>query len=57
MPIKLYIDVGNDEHIILFNFGGRFVSSFEVMKGDPEAHLLVAENKKPGLNRDRAIFV
>ena len=37
VPIKLYLDVGNDKHIILFNFGGRFVSSFEIMKGDPEA--------------------
>ena len=55
VPIKLYLDVGNDEHIILCNFGGRFVSSFEVMEGDPKAHLLVAgsKNKKPGLNRDK----
>ena len=55
VPIKLYLDVGNDEHIILFNFGGRFVNSFEVLKGDPEAHLLVAGSKikKARLNRDK----
>ena len=37
VPIKLHLDVGNDEHIILCNFGDRFVSSFEVMEGDPKA--------------------
>ena len=37
VPIKLHLDVANDEHIILCNFGDRFVSSFEVMEGDPKA--------------------
>ena len=30
MSIKLYLDVGNDEHITLCNFGGRFLSGLVI---------------------------
>ena len=29
----MLIDVGNDDHIILCNFGGRIMSGFEVIEG------------------------
>lgn len=32
MSIKLCLDFGNDEHIILCNFGGRIMSDFEVVE-------------------------
>lgn len=46
---KLYLVVGNDEHVILCNFGDRSTTSFEVIKGIPPKPPSVAG--KPGLNR------
>ena len=34
VPIKLCLDVGNDEYIILCTFGRRIMSGFEVKQGD-----------------------
>ena len=31
MSIKLCLEVGNDEYIIVFNFGGRRMKGFEVI--------------------------
>ena len=42
MTIKLYLDAGNGEYIIVWNFGRRIVSGFEVRSGDPR----FAERKK-----------
>lgn len=49
MSAKLCLGVGNDEHVILCNFGDRSISSFEVIKGTPAKPPSVAG--KPGLNR------
>ena len=35
LPIKLNLDVGNHEYIILWNFGSRIMSGFEVIDGGP----------------------
>ena len=35
VPIKLNLNVGNDEYIILWNFGSRIMSGFEVIDGGP----------------------
>ena len=42
VTIKLYLDAGNGEYIIVWNFGRRIVSGFEVRSGDPR----FAERKK-----------
>ena len=34
VSIKFCLDVGNDECIILCNFGGRIMSGFEILEGD-----------------------
>ena len=34
VSIKFCLDVGNDECIILCNFGGRIMSVFEILEGD-----------------------
>ena len=44
--IELYLDVGNDEYIILCNFGGRIMSCFKII--EPRT---VAGRKKPGQNK------
>ena len=49
MSAKLCLVVGNDEHVILCNFGDRSISSFEVIKGTPPKPPSVAG--KPGLKR------
>ena len=49
MSAKLGLVVGNDEHVILCNFGVRSISGFEVIKGTPPKPPSVAV--KPGLNR------
>ena len=36
MPIKLCLVVGNDEHILVCNFGGRIMSGLKVVGGAPE---------------------
>ena len=46
---KLCLVVGNDEHVILCNFGDRSTTGFEVIKGTPPKPPSVAG--KPGLNR------
>ena len=46
---KLSLVVGNDEHVILCNFGYRSISGFEVIKGTTPTPPSVAG--KPGLNR------
>jgi len=33
--IKLALEVGNDEHIVLCNFGNHSISGFEVIEGGP----------------------
>ena len=33
MAIKLCLDVGNDNYIILWNFGGHVMSGFKVIEG------------------------
>ena len=33
MSIKLYLDVGNDKGIGLYNFGGLILGGFEVIEG------------------------
>ena len=43
------IDVGNDDYIILFNFGGRIMSGFAVIEGVKGAEL--RKQKKAGLIR------
>ena len=42
----LYPEAGNDEYLILCNFGGRSMIGFEVMKAPPRSQ----EVKKPILN-------
>ena len=37
VSIKFCLDVGNDECIILCNFGGRIMSGFEILEGDPQS--------------------
>ena len=34
VSIMFCLDVGNDECIILCNFGGRIMSGFEILEGD-----------------------
>ena len=48
VSIKLCLEVGNDEYIIVCNFGGRRMSGFEVIGGGggPPRRPPVAESKK-----------
>ena len=40
LSTKLCLDAGNNEYVILCNFGGRIVSSFKVIEGEaPEVPL------------------
>ena len=40
VSIKLYLDVGNNDYIILRNFGGRIMSGFEFIEGSSGAPTL-----------------
>ena len=40
MSIKLCLDVGNDEGISLYNFGGLILSGFEVIEGEGGGRVL-----------------
>ena len=57
VSIKLFLDVGNGKYIILCNFGGHFLSGFEVTEGASEvpppapSRSQGAKKKKTGLNR------
>ena len=46
----MLIDVGNDDYIILFNFGGRIMSGFAVIEG-VKAERSSGSKKKAGLIR------
>ena len=53
---ELYLNVRNDEYIILCKFGGRTISHFEIIGGGPPKPPLPhlpgpSKPKKPGLNR------
>ena len=48
----MLIEVGNDDYIILCNFGGRIKSGFEVIEG-VEAGRSSGSKKKAGLNRPK----
>ena len=51
VSIKIRLDLGNDGYIILYNFGDRIMSGFEVKEGGPSESLPVAGAKnKAGLN-------
>ena len=40
LSTKLYLDAGNNEYVILRNFGGRIISGFKVIEGGaPEVSL------------------
>ena len=46
----MLVDIGNDDYIILCNFGGRVVSGFEVIEG-VGAGWSSGSKKKAGLTR------
>ena len=48
----MVIEVGNDDYIILCNFGGRIKSGFEVIEG-VGAGRSSGSKKKAGLNRPK----
>ena len=56
VTIKLCPEVGNDEYIIVCNFGARGMSGFEVIEVCSEAHRGRKNQKKPALNRVHNIF-
>ena len=56
MTIRLCPEVGNDEYIIVCNFGARRMSGFEVIGVCSEAHRGRKNKKKPALNRVHNIF-
>ena len=62
VPIKLCLDVGNDEYIILCTFGRRIMSGFEVKQEDrqsnpPKHPPKGKKSKKSFVNRVRYIFL
>ena len=46
VSIKFCLDVGNDECIILCNFGGRIMSGFEILEGDLPPPPFNGQNKR-----------
>ena len=42
VAIKLCLDVGNDDYIILWNFGGNVMSGFKAIEGGGGGYLLNA---------------
>ena len=46
VSIKLYPEVGNDESIVVCNFGGHRMSGFEVLEGGPPNPLPLVRKKQ-----------
>ena len=61
VSIKLYLDVGNGDYIILRNFGGRIMSGVEFIEGSSGAPTLppapVAENPPSPRPRKNARYM
>ena len=56
VSIKLCLDVGNDQYIILRNFGGRTKSGLKLQWGTPPFPVAESEKKGgPPLNRVKVI--
>ena len=53
VSIKLCPEVGNDESIVVCNFGGHRMSGFKVLEGGPPSPLppVRRKQKKTGRNR------
>ena len=56
MSIELCPEVGNDDYIIVCNFGGRSISGSEVIEGAFQDVPVAGSKTKPGLSRVKSFL-